>query len=62
MELLEYLLTVMYVSSSVGTYNDAGHWTKPETYVPNLPVVVRTPSNYNVIDFAQQIRLCLNST
>ena len=28
--------------------------------MPNLPVVVRIPFNYNIIDFVQQIRLCLH--
>jgi len=46
----------------IRTYNYAKHCTKPETYVPNPPGVVRTPFNYNVIDFTQQIRLCVHST
>jgi len=30
--------------------------------VSYLPGVVRTPLNYNVIDFTQQIRFCVHST
>ena len=41
-------------------YDDAGHQTKPRTYVPNLSGCARISFNYNTIIFKPRIRFYEN--